>query len=129
MTLHIEFWALLTFLAGLLFSFFAAAFAAGKLLLGQVEKRLAERFAAQEKSRQETKRHWDEKFSGLESAAKQEAQRWQSVERELLQLKADLPLQYVRREDYVRNQSVIEAKLDGLAVRIENALLKGERHG
>jgi hypothetical protein len=94
-----------------------------------VEKRLDERFSSQEKSRQETRHHWDERFSGLETAAKQEAQRWQQVERELLQLKADLPLQYVRREDYVRNQSVIEAKLDGLAVRIENALLKGERHG
>ena len=129
MILHVELWALLTFLAGLLLSFFTAAFTAGRLLLGQVEKRLTERFAEQDKARQETKRHWDDKFFGLETAAKQEAQRWQSVERELLQLKADLPVQYVRREDYVRNQSVIEAKLDGLAVRIENALLKGERHG
>jgi hypothetical protein len=129
MTLHIEFWQLLVFLLGLLLSFFGAVFAGGKILLGQVEKRLDERFSSQEKSRQETRHHWDERFSGLETAAKQEAQRWQQVERELLQLKADLPLQYVRREDYVRNQSVIEAKLDGLAVRIENALLKGERHG
>ncbi|WP_133717123.1 hypothetical protein [Methylocaldum gracile] len=129
MTLHVEFWQLLGFLSGLLFSVFGAVFAGGKILLGQVEKRLDERFSSQEKSRQETRHHWDERFSGLETAAKQEAQRWQQVERELLQLKADLPLQYVRREDYVRNQSVIEAKLDGLAVRIENALLKGERHG
>ena len=44
-------------------------------------------------------------------------------------MKADLPLAYVRREDFVRNQSVIEAKLDGLALRIENLTLRGRNDG
>ena len=38
---------------------------------------------------------------------------------------AELPVAYVRREDWARGQSVIEAKLDGLALRYENILLKG----
>jgi hypothetical protein len=38
-----------------------------------------------------------------------------------------MPLHYVRREDYVRNQTVIEAKLDALALRLENVRLKGAR--
>jgi hypothetical protein len=129
MTLTIDFWNLLTYAVGLLIAFFAAAFAAGGILLSQVEKRLSDQFSAQEKARKETKRHWDERFSALEAAARQEARRWQSVERELLQLKADLPLRYVLRDDYVRNQSVIEAKLDGMALRIENAIFKGDRNG
>lgn len=32
---------------------------------------------------------------------------------------------YVMRDDYVRNQTVIEAKLDSVALRIENLQLKG----
>ena len=47
------------------------------------------------------------------------------LERQLYTLKADMPLQYVRREDYVRNQTVIEAKLDAVALKIENLQLKG----
>ncbi len=107
MTIQVEFWALLSFLAGLLLSFLGAAFAMGRLLLGQVEKRLDTRFAA------------------LERHANEEAGEWRRVERELLDLRAELPLHYVRREDYIRGQSVIEAKLDGLALRIENHALKG----
>lgn len=41
------------------------------------------------------------------------------IERELLTLKADLPNLYVRREDYVVGQSVINAKLDSLWQRID----------
>ena len=40
-------------------------------------------------------------------------------------LKAELPVAYVRRDDYIRGQSVLEAKLDGLATKIENAQLRG----
>lgn len=46
------------------------------------------------------------------------------MERELLRFQAEMPLQYVRREDYIRGQSVIEAKLDGLGTKLENAQLR-----
>lgn len=59
-------------------------------------------------------------FESLEADAKE----WVRLERELLNFKADMPLHYVRREDYVRNQSVIEAKLDAVALKIENWQLK-----
>jgi len=74
----------------------------GKVLLAQIDKRLEQRFAAMEREVQRAR----------------EVER--TFEREFLQLKADLPLHYVRREDYVRNQTVIEAKLDALALRFEN---------
>lgn len=60
----------------------------------------------------------------LDSAAKKDTDQWQRVERDLLALKADLPLNYVRREDHIRGQSVIEAKLDSLAVKLENVQLR-----
>ncbi|MBJ3229777.1 hypothetical protein JGB83_23460, partial [Salmonella enterica subsp. enterica serovar Stanley] len=40
-------------------------------------------------------------------------------EREFLEFRADLPLHYVRREDYLRGQAVLEAKLDALYSKIE----------
>ncbi|MDW3715333.1 MULTISPECIES: hypothetical protein [unclassified Pseudomonas] len=74
-----------------------------KQLLGQMEKRLGERFAGMDK----------------------ELGRIAQVERELLHFKAELPLLYVHRQDYVRNQTVIEAKLDGLRDKLEVVQLKG----
>ena len=47
-----------------------------------------------------------------------------NLEREFMHFKADLPLHYVRREDYVRGQSIVEAKLDGLAAMVSNAQLR-----
>lgn len=97
----------------------------GKLLVAQVDRRLEERFATQESARAEAQKLWMEKFAALEQCSQREAAEWQRLEREILTLKADLPMHYVRREDYIRNQSVIEAKIDGLALKIENALLRG----
>ena len=98
--------------------------ALARLLMTQFERRLDERFRTQEASRAEAQKLWTAKFETLEQCAQNEAREWQRIERDILTLKADLPLNYVRREDYIRNQTIIEAKLDGLALKIENALLK-----
>lgn len=129
MTISIEFWQLLTGLAGILVVGITALFGFGRVLMKQFENNLTERFSIQEESRVSSQRHWDSRFSTLETAAADEAKQWQRVERELLTLKAELPVEYVRRQDYIRNQSVIEAKLDGLAVKIENTFLKGRHSG
>ncbi len=41
------------------------------------------------------------------------------LERDVLQLRAELPEKYVRREDWIRFASVIDAKLDALRAAIE----------
>jgi len=41
------------------------------------------------------------------------------LQEEMLRLQADLPLHYVRREDDIRNQATINAKLDALYRKIE----------
>lgn len=117
MTVQMELWHLI----GLLLAFFGCVGAFGAILLSQFEKRQAERFAAQEVARKEGMAHWDQKFISLEASARE----WIRLERDFLKFKADLPMTYVIRDDYVRNQTVIEAKLDALALRIENAQLKG----
>jgi hypothetical protein len=64
------------------------------------------------------------RLDSMEKSNKDEAAKWQQIERELLQMKADMPLQYVRREDYIRGQSVIEAKLDAVAAQLQIAQLR-----
>lgn len=54
---------------------------------------------------------------------------FQPLERDLLSLKADLPMMYVRREDYIRGQTVIEAKLDALFNELKNVQLQGAQNG
>jgi len=98
-------------LVSLALTFLGVLVTLGKILLAQIDKRLEQRFVAVERDMQRGR----------------DVER--NFERELLQLKADLPLHYVRREDYVRNQTVIEAKLDALALKLENVQLrdKGNR--
>ncbi|KAA6167184.1 hypothetical protein [Pseudomonas veronii] len=76
-----------------------------KMLLVQMERRLDQRFAIVDK----------------------DSERLRQVEIGLERLRGEMPLNYVRREDWVRNQSIIEAKLDGLALKLENVQLKGLR--
>lgn len=83
-----------------------------KLLLLQTERRLDQRFAVM-----------DERY---EAVAK-DSERLRQVELGLERLRGEMPLHYVRREDYVRNQTVIEAKLDAVALKLENVQLKGAR--
>jgi hypothetical protein len=125
--IQIELWHLLTFLIGLLLSFLGFSFAIGKFLLGQVKEQLDERFKAQEAQRAEAGKHWDTKFASLESSAGRDADKYAQLERDLLNLKADLPERYVRREDWIRFAAVIDAKQDALSEKLNtlNARLAG----
>lgn len=132
MTVQLEIWQLIT-LGITLFAGFAGA---GKALLGQTQRHLDERFQIQEDGRKANHEATQTRLNAIEAVSREEASQWQRVERELLSLKAELPLHYVRREDYIRGQSVIESKLDGLAAKFENAQLRnalgmarGESHG
>ncbi len=121
MTISVEFWQLVT----LLVSFFGFVAGVAKVIGRQNVKYLDTRFATMEESRQladaaihnTLKQH-------IEDEAKNSDQLI-ALERQMLRWQADMPLNYVRREDFIRNQTNIEAKLDGLALKIENALLKG----
>ena len=106
MTLQIEFWQLVGFGIGLLSGFAGIIFGAGRLIAAQFELRINERFDV------------------LQKAREAEAAGITNLERDFLRFKADLPLHYVRREDYVRGQSIVEAKLDGLAAMVSNAQLR-----
>ena len=106
MTVQLEFWHVIS----VLIAFFTFAAGIGKLLLMQ------------------TQQHLDKRFEALEVAHGREAHNWQRVERDLNTLRSELPLNYVRRDDYIRGQTVLESKLDALAIKLENAQLRGHLH-
>ena len=125
MTVQIEFWQLIT----LLLAFLGFLFAAGRLLLSQIDRRLNDRFETIEKAREEGQATWRQTFTQHLEEERRETDLMRSIEREFLRFQADLPLQYVRREDYVRGQSVIEAKLDALYNKLEVVQMKGANNG
>ncbi|KVG24724.1 hypothetical protein [Burkholderia ubonensis] len=112
MTLQVEFWQLVSMLA----TFVGVLLAAGKVLLVQIERQQASRDKRQE-----------DQLEALGKQLGRQADNTARLERDFLKFQADLPLQYVRREDYVRNQTVIEAKLDAVALKIENLQLRGNQ--
>lgn len=125
-SVQIEIWQLIT----LFILFVSGVASAGWLLLGQIDKRLDTRFTGMEQSRQEHTAHWDSKFKALLDDQKSGADAWRNLERDFLKFRGDLPLEYVRREDFIRNQSVIEAKLDAVALHIQNlALQRNNKNG
>ncbi len=133
MEVTLPLWQLLSLAVSVLMAFFGAVAGAWKIV-----SKLQDRLAAQTKAEMEKQVN---SFRDLLTAAAAEARRSAeeakvaadaareaaaAAEKDLLRLKADLPLQYVRREDWIRNQTIIEAKLDALAAKID---AKEARHG
>ena len=125
MTLQIEF----TWLIGLFVIFIGAMWAIGKMLIGQFgkriderftaqEKRLDERFATQEVARTQAQEHWESRFTQIETLAR-------ATDREMLLMRGDLPNQYTRREDTIRNQSVLESRMDALMNEVKMLRIEG----
>jgi hypothetical protein len=81
--------------------------ALAKVIVSQFERRLDERFAAQDEARKEGRKQYEERLRRLEDHGREQ-------ERSFLKLLADLPKDYVRREDHIRFETVINAKLDAL---------------
>lgn len=103
-------WRGVSLLATLLMAWSGFLIAIIKLLLGRVTRDL------------------DKRLDAISQTQSDDSKEWRSIERELMALKANIPLHYVRREDYVRGQSVIEAKLDALAGKLETTRLEGIRN-
>lgn len=84
-----------------------------KILWGRIEQNLNNNFKVVQNK--------------LEEVAKQSEQNHTDIrdlERKFYKFQIDLPHTYVAREDYIRGQTVIEAKLDALASKIENVQIR-----
>jgi hypothetical protein len=91
--------------------FIAALFALVKIIGAQQEKRLSEKFDTLGKT-----------ISGFGDDLRKEAHATRDLEKAFLEFKAELPRDYVRREDFIRVMGTIEARIDSFALRMERVL-------
>ena len=97
-------WQLFLFLAGLIAAWSLILLGVQKIMMASGFKTLGDQI--------EQLRKASEKIQGFE--------------RQILELKADLPLNYVRKEDFIRHEVVINTKLDRLRDMLED--LMGRKH-
>ncbi len=124
---HIGIWTLLTFGVGLLLAFFGVVFATAKMMMAQHETRLNERFTAQDEARKAGQQLLSERFGAFEAAKLAETQQWRQTELAISDLKGQLPVTYVLRDDWIRSQTRLDVKFDGLANKIDQFLLQGSK--
>ena len=126
--MQIEMWDFIKTIGGMMVALIGAIWTFGVVLAGQFEKRLADKFATQDAARALTDAALNETLQRHLSEERQMGEQIAQLERDFLNWKGELPLNYVRREDYVRGQTVIEAKLDALYSEIKLVQLKGLKH-
>ncbi|MEB3835718.1 MULTISPECIES: hypothetical protein [Acinetobacter] len=84
-----------------------------KLLGNQISNSIQQNFESTNQKIEEVSR---QHLKGQEDLRK--------LEREFLQFQADMPFRYIARDDYIRGQTVIEAKLDAVAEKLEKVQIK-----
>lgn len=117
MMLQIEFWQLVSMCAAGLCTFAAVLWTLVRMGLSQAQ-------ATQEKSQAQVLQRLD----AIDTANKDAATKTHQLERDLMQMKLEMAKEYVRREDYILGQAVLEAKLDKVYEKLEVVQLKGERN-
>lgn len=98
----------------------AGFWAITRVAMGQFDRRLEERFATFTAALAELRNVGTERLEKLE-------RQYTALDQDLRKILIELPREYVARTDYVRRETVMEAKIDQLGLRIENWMLKGER--
>lgn len=84
-----------------------AVLAGVKLFFAQFERRLDARFRGLELG-----------IDAMNRAIGRESERIDELEQAFADLRAELPEKYQRREDWIRSQSIVDAKLDAIAGQI-----------
>lgn len=106
MTIQADFWHLV----GLLLSFIAVLATFGKLLFDKIEKRV------------------DSVDARIDSTGKGLTERIARLEQDYTQHKTTLPLEYQRREDAIRFETVLNAKPDAIGTRIERLVERAQNY-
>lgn len=105
MTVQLETWHVITLLITLSGSLAAYA----RLFLSRVERSFVE-----------SDQRLEHGLRQINDSLGKEREEIRRIDRQLLELKAELPREYVAKSDFVRSFTVVEAKLDSLADKIGN---------
>ena len=117
MQVQIELWELISGIAAVIVAFALMVWAFGTILVSQFKTQLDQRFSSIQGDL--SKRAADD-----EKVADQLRQ----FEKDFLTFQRDMPIHYVRREDYIRGQTVIESKLDAVYSKLEVVQIQGARN-
>lgn len=110
MILTLSLWQVVSLLLTILGGFWTVA----RILAGQVSRNIDQKFLSVAESQKTTAETLETQRTKLSE-----------LEKDVLKLVASLPLEYVRREDFIRNQNTIEAKLDGVTHSLQQLAIKG----
>lgn len=116
MQVQIEFWQLLGGIVAVVVAFATVTWLFGTLLVKQFKTQLDQRFVSIQTDL--TKR-------AAEDA--EVAKQLRQFEKDFSAFQIAMPVQYVRREDYIRGQTVIESKLDALYSKLEVVQIQGAK--
>ena len=108
----------------LVVSYFVTVFAFGRLLLWQFERRAEARDAALAEVRRIESGNRVREISEVQKTIAFESRRIGTMSEKLEKFTLALPLEYVRREDHIRNQTVIEHKLDAIANELKQVQIR-----
>lgn len=131
MTVSIDLWQLVCGLLAALVVLVGGFWTIGHLLFSRFETHVKEQIAtiqAEAAGWQKVEKNLlvlNERITTIQA----EATAWHKVEKDLLTLKAELPLSYVRREDYTRQYTIIDAKLDRIASELKLVQIEGAQRG
>lgn len=120
MTLELEGYQLFMILATLV----GLVIGTVKVIWSRIEKGLSERHMQSEKSRADGFKRLEDQMQIANTTAQSNRDELQRLERDFLKFQADLPRTYVAREDYIRGQTVIEAKIDAVMATLKNVEVK-----
>lgn len=117
MQVQVELWQFIVGITSVISGFALMVWAFGTVLVKQFKVQLDHRFVSIQ--------------SDLTKRANEDAEvakQLRQFEKEFLTFQRDMPIQYVRREDYIRGQTVIESKLDAVYSKLELVQIQGARN-
>ena len=120
MTLQLELYQFLM----LLIAVIGALVGTVKVLWSQTKANLDQQFKSQAENQKNGFDLLERKLAEVAKNAEAGQADVRKLERDFLEFKADLPTRYVAREDYIRGQTVIEAKLDAVFAKLETVQIR-----
>lgn len=108
-------------LISLVITIIGAFWTIGKLMLTQAKAQIDQQF-----------KQFDQRFDQISEHMRTHDESDRRLERQIMELKAELPRDYVRREDYTQAIATIMTKIDHLGMRVEShftELMRGQSRG
>lgn len=107
-------WVSIAAMIAIVVGYGALMLLAVKFMIDSLKKSIQERDQARKNEVEDVYAHIDKQFAELKNDLSKNNQQFVELEKNFLKFKAELPVDYVRREDWIRFGAVIDAKQDGL---------------